>query len=431
MAETLCVFADYPLCNHFLNLSSMVPQLSILDCCHSSGIARDSNGNKVAVRGIDCEPIDSAILRNLRDQYPKAVGLRRSSCTTSEAHSSLSFVLLAACGRHEHAGEIPTAPDNKTMGIYTTALVNLLNELPSYNLTYGTLTGRLALAVADRTMTQVPECIGDGNRILFELDTAEGNVPFELTKGCDELYIILKAGEPQGITKGTIFHVQSRDCDSAFVGTLKVVGPASDTGSSFAQPSFDPELDPGNLWAFLHKLSYAQQPVKVGLGPGVGPFRLEQTTAAKETNADAVDIVLSKDGHFWDLERRVPNIVRECSAHITLPIHVTASHLHSVFAGIAHFNHHLMRTNPFHLNQMIAIELYQVTKQSNGIFRLKDGNNLVKGEVAELIFDTYEEANYGFTLKNETAFDWHPYLFHFDPDDYSIYVSARLWVEIN
>ena len=356
-------------------------------------------------------------------------GLRK----TSKARLSLSFVLLAACGTREHAGEAPTAPDNKLRGIFTTALINVLNELQSYDLTYASLTGRVALAVAVRMeKNQTPEYVGDGNRILFKLDTTEGNVPFELEKGSAGLYIILKAGEPQGISKGTIFDVQSRDRHPAFIGSLKVVGPASDTdrGSSLAEPSFDPELDPGILWAFLHKLSYEQEPLKVGLGLGVGSFHPEQNAAIKETNVNAADIVLSKDG-YWVLERRVPQVVRECSAHIQLPIDMTASHLNNVFAGIAHFNHHLMRTNRLLSNEAITIELYQVAMQSYDVFHLKDGNNLVKGEMAELIFDSYGEANYGFTLHNETATDWYPYLFHFDPDDYSIHVSARLRFEIN
>jgi hypothetical protein len=343
---------------------------------------------------------------------------------------SLSFVLLAACHKRELAGESRTGPKGITIGIFTNAIIDALSELRSYNLSYATLTERSTRAVAARTNTQTPECVGNGNRILFKLDVTEGDVPFELAKAIDGLYIIFKAGEAQGISRGTTFNVRTRGQDSVLLGTLEVVGPAYDMDSSYAKPSFDPDLDPENLWAFLHKLSYSEAPLKVCLG-SAGLFYPEQTGTVKVTDINAADVVLSKDGYSWVLERKEPRIVRECSSHITLPVHVQSSHLNNVLAGIAHFNYHLTRTNPFHSNEAVTIEMYQVTKQSNNIFCPKDGNDLVRGEVAELVFDSYAEANYGFTLKNKSATDWYPYLFHFDPDDYSIYVSAPPLIDIN
>lgn len=349
--------------------------------------------------------------------------MRGSLRSASDAQISVSFVLLAACRKHELSSESRAGPNDMTRGIFTNALINALDELLSYNLSYASLTERLARAVAAKTYTQTPECIGNSNRVLFSLNTTEGDARFELEKAHDGLYTILNAGEVQGILKGATFNVRSRDGD-VILGTLEVVGSTDDRSSSYANPSFDPELDPKNLWAFLHKLSYSHSPLKVGLGSGVASFHLQQTTAVNETSVDAAEIVLSKGGYSWILERKEPKIVRECSSHITLPIHVQFSHLNHVLAGVAHFNYHLMRTNQFRSNEAITIEMYQVTKQSHNLFSPKDGNNLIKDSMANLVYDTYADANYGFTLKNNSSIDWYPYLFHFDPSDYSIYVSA-------
>lgn len=355
--------------------------------------------------------------------------MRGALRSASDAQLSVSFVLLAACRKHEYSSE--SRADGVTKGIFTTALVNALSELQSYNLSYATLIERSARAVATKTNTQTPECVGDGNRILFRLDTAEGDSRFELEKGPDGLYIILNAGEVQGIFKGATFNVQTRDnVSDVLLGTLEVVGPTEDKGSSYAKPTFEPELDPKKLWAFLHKVPYTKAPLKVGLGSGVGAFHPEKNTAVTETDLNVADIVLSKGGHSWILERKEPSIIRQCSPQITLPIHVQVPHLNNVLAGIAHFNYHLTRTNRFRSSEDTAIEMYQVTPE-NDVFRLKDGNNLIKGDVADLVFDTYANANYGFTLKNYSVTDWYPYLFHFDPSDYSIYVSAPLEVDTN
>ena len=355
--------------------------------------------------------------------------MRSALRSASDAQLSVSFVLLAACRKHEYSSE--SGADGVTKGIFTTALVNALSELQSYNLSYSTLIERSARAVAAKTNAQTPQCVGDGNRILFKLDTAEGDSRFELAKAPCELYIILNAGEAQGILNGATFNVHTRDNDSdVLLGTLEVVGPTEDKGSSYAKPSFDPDLDPKKLWALLHKLPYTQAPLKVGLGAGVGTFHPEKNTAVNETDLNVADVVLSKGGHSWIIERKEPRIVRECSPQITLPIHVQVTHLNNVLAGIAHFNYHLTRINRFRSSEEIAIEMYQVIPE-NDVFRLKDGNNLIKGDAVDLVFDTYANANYGFTLKNYSATDWYPYLFHFDPSDYSIYVSAPLEVDIN
>ena len=106
--------------------------------------------------------------------------------------------------------------------------------------------------------------------------------------------------------------------------------------------------------------------------------------------------------------------------------------------AIAHFNHHLGRhcgndplrevlRDDYDPLRNVTMKMYRLTTNSAG-FRAPDATNLLTDNVARLELD--ENAEYGFAIFNYSEHDLFPYLFYFDPSDYSIQVrSSSVFVD--
>jgi len=98
-----------------------------------------------------------------------------------------------------------------------------------------------------------------------------------------------------------------------------------------------------------------------------------------------------------------------------------------ILNAIAHFNHHLGRhgsTNPLQtvmrddddILKNVTMELYRLT--NDGGNRVPIVGNLLVDNEAKLGLD--KKAEYGIAIFNNSQYDLFPYLFYFDPSEYSI-----------
>ncbi|KAJ7896201.1 hypothetical protein B0H13DRAFT_2276140 [Mycena leptocephala] len=97
-------------------------------------------------------------------------------------------------------------------------------------------------------------------------------------------------------------------------------------------------------------------------------------------------------------------------------------HLPDVIDGIAHFNYFLNRSNETsRLKGNFSLQMHRLKgghpqREPDPDFGEK-GNLVQDGEV-QVVWE--EGANYGFTICNTSGEDLFPYLFYFDPDEYTI-----------
>jgi hypothetical protein len=99
--------------------------------------------------------------------------------------------------------------------------------------------------------------------------------------------------------------------------------------------------------------------------------------------------------------------------------------------SIAHFNYFLEYHNGSNAENWLQFELKM--HRLIGEFPVRsvdlDFGNMVKDGKIEFVSD--EKAKYGFLIHNTSPNDLFPYLFYFDPEDYTIQVSSAIVTNIN
>jgi hypothetical protein len=102
-------------------------------------------------------------------------------------------------------------------------------------------------------------------------------------------------------------------------------------------------------------------------------------------------------------------------------------HFPYIFGGIVQFNYHLARhrgDDPF--EQKVSLELFRLKQHSNMEWMPDEKiGNLLNNNDARVHAD--KAARYGLAITNRSHDDLFPYLFYFDPSDYSISVRYLLW----
>jgi len=92
-----------------------------------------------------------------------------------------------------------------------------------------------------------------------------------------------------------------------------------------------------------------------------------------------------------------------------------------ILDAIAHFNYHLARhcsDDPF--EQRVSLELFNLKRHARDWAPDEEVGNLLINNEASLLLNG--EARYGLSITNRSKHDLFPYLFYFDPSDYSISV---------
>jgi hypothetical protein len=196
----------------------------ILDCCHSGSGTRDSES--LGTPRV-CEPD----MRPQPTQRP-AAGTTRSGGPAAQGGAAARHrphTLLAACRSHEYAQEhiVGEGDQRRKQGAMTYFLVSELARLPANQpITYRQLHERVRYQVNSRYASQMPQCEGDVDRLLFGgLRPPRAAMMSVVDVRGDELWI--DAGATQGLTVGSLLNVYPPDVQTSDegvepVGTVRV-----------------------------------------------------------------------------------------------------------------------------------------------------------------------------------------------------------------
>ena len=360
--------------------------------------------------------IPISVLNDLLSRYPEMVPLFGQG----NEHSILPFTLLAACSKHETAHETPSLEGKGSWeGAFTSALITLLQKVPWHNLSYATLCKSLP-----KLPYQKPECVGESNRIVFSLERAKDNcLYFDIEPMGDGVYAVKDAGLTLGIGAGTRFKIRGSEAQD--LGTL-IVESREDVEASQCRAKAElSETHQGSIprdaKALLHHWCLGNGPLRVALDAGI-----EHPTATASIQIvdqhSKPDVVVAKDGNNLVLHRRHPQfIVTTTNIHkVELPKNTEKVALERILAKVARFHFHLLREGPGKLRSMITLELCQVAQGSDGRYHKCEEVPRVMDEELDLPFDP--EARYGMVITNKFNQALYPYLFYFDPSEYSIHV---------
>ncbi|KAJ7937932.1 hypothetical protein B0H13DRAFT_1852220 [Mycena leptocephala] len=131
---------------------------------------------------------------------------------------------------------------------------------------------------------------------------------------------------------------------------------------------------------------------------------------------DQAHIVLRSDGNDIVVEQRTSTMLK-CQRETRFALKGNPAHLPDAMDGIAHFNYFLDRSNEaITLNGQFALEMHRLKGEYPN--RETDSTNMVKD--GEVRFASKAGAKYGFIICNMSAEDLFPYLFYFDPEEYTI-----------
>jgi hypothetical protein len=352
-----------------------------------------------------------------------------------------SHVLLAACRQEQYAYETISV-EGQPCGFFTSNLVILLNQVDLDRCTYFDL-----LNLLPEQIDQNPQCEGTNKkRTLFNAKPGRGNpMAFGLTK-MDGGEIVVKAGAIHGVVVGTEFAVLDPEAESSARKVLGVLIAASvGIHESIMTPRGD-FLVPMGAKAVVEDWKNGTFTLKVFMQDGFGPelisalfpeilARITQpglveklagrsyVRADSHNNADVV-LFLNTNNELT-IKRMDVTVAGFADLMISHTLQNPADQLPYVVDAVAHFNRHLDRRNKnSSLQTEVVLELHRLMPGTNQPwFKVPDENigNLLVDNQARIVLDV--NALYGFTIVNHSNLDLFPYLFYFDPSNYSIEVS--------
>lgn len=338
-----------------------------------------------------------------------------------------SHVLLAACRPDEQAMEASKVPEPR--GAFTVALLKLLRSENLLELSYARVAERVQLR------HQHPQCEGTNkDRVIFNvtklIDTSR---LFRVVKRNGQL--IVDAGSIHGIVEGTEFVVESTfgvSFDSPFKPILLATHvEASRSSLSCTTPTVLPDALSDFRVTVSNWHSTAATKVRFQYPAG------HQCTVVGPNEYSDVSIHLGA-GNGWLLERHDPLVTR----HATATLNINQADVSDVLDAVARFNFNLYRRNPHSpVKAMISVQLHQLEVAPESGLRpilrpiRRDYFDLPAEDVlcveeSSFRVDPIKEAvitdmdpYYGLTLSNASDVDLFPYVFYFDPNDYSVQVS--------
>lgn len=407
-------------------LTFATSQTLIFDSCFSGGIGRDvgtaRNGNSVAL----------PVPLELDDYLWKGKSQTDTEMSYSAwSPSATSHVLLAACGQNEAACEFKYHDNNLIHGRFTKELISWLRRVPLENTTYTELLNHLPVWPG-----QTPQCGGSNkDELVFKRNyPLTGRRALALTPQMSDAGIPgsfrVNIGTVEGIVPGTEFAV--RASNNSFLCTL--VAHSVQIECAILIPKHMPVTIPEGsravvsawknnamvLHLYLHPnfpyTSYLFPTTKITYQPTWRRYVQAQSLAT-------ADILVRAECQEVVIERLTSTMI-VCQRETRFSLNGNTAHLPTVIDGIAHFNYFLERHNRSYLLEGVALEMHRLMGWYPGrIPDLTVGNMVVNNEVR---FSAQADARYGFTIRNPSPEDLFPYLFFFDPDDYTIQVSNIL-----
>ncbi|KAF8988251.1 caspase domain-containing protein [Cyathus striatus] len=408
----------------------------ILDCCSSAGINRNdkvenqvSEDNPYLVRYMPNPPNVTRMFANC-DQDTWSQDIRSAAVPqglSGKYHAS--HVLLAACGRQQLAHEAK----NPRRGVFTNALLQILNNSNLEDLTYTSLMHKLHLLGK-----QVPHCEGQHvNRRLFNRNASGADRSFLLAKKDEYGSIKLQAGEAQGITVDTTFtahtvnlminsntnrgHLIATSVD-AFESRLIVAegSTLSDLPRSFycrieqlAQPKLSIYSN-DRIWLESIFPSEQQRSLSVNISDTSEEANLEMII---EKGKVLIAMFINYNS------RKVKQYFHSITHALEIPTRSIDMTEHPVLRNVAraalHFSYHLNRTGDETRN--VSMELMKLRAEHTRDYDLvhkPDSINLLENDPVTIVVD--ETERFGMKISNHSDIPLYPYLFYFDPSDFAI-----------
>ncbi|KAJ6463689.1 caspase domain-containing protein [Mycena vitilis] len=392
----------------------------IVDSCHSGGLGRDVGRARAGVkpsRGIP-PTLDLDLLPGKLDAL--ACRLRNEAA---------GFVLLAACSARETAREVEDKGTSR--GRFTANLLSLLRWANIKKTTYADLISKLPVWDG-----QTPHCGGNRtNRLIFDGNyPATGRSSFPLiptdpkeSKPNSSHMFSVPIGCLVGVIAGTEFAAYSANNEflCTFVAQSVKVAEAIVTGK------IDPgELYPVNIprwsrvrvsdWQNIDMILHVHTPEGFPYTADLFPAaRIDSPPCFIQEPLETADVVVRAEDDKIVIVPRTETL-RKCQTISRFTL-ADPKQLPLVFDGVAHFNYFLDRHNKEDPLVGVTLELHRLrgkmpVREPDKSFGV-DGNLVEDGAVQ---FMQEDGAVYGFTIRNKSPVDLFPYLFYFDPEDYTI-----------
>ncbi|KAJ6582092.1 hypothetical protein B0H19DRAFT_523922 [Mycena capillaripes] len=387
----------------------------ILDSCSSAGMGRDVGRSRNAVT--DSRPIPPELDSHLWLGETDSVSYRLWAPTTT------SHVLLAACGVKEKAQEL--AFEGRIHGRFTVYLIHLLRSVPHSSTTYEQL-----IDMIPRWSGQTPYCGGKTNVLIFNGSSPITDrravllkpYPNDL-KGSSQLFSV-DMGDVHGIVTGTEFYAY--DPRDKFLCTLAARSVQINRTILAGEAELPVNIPPGSV---ARVSDWKNDPMILRVHTA-GNFlhTADLFSAANErppkfvqAKLEKAHIVLRSDNREIVIEQ-LTETMRKAITEVRFPLKSSPEYLPHIVDGIAHFHYLLDRANDGDpLRPLFALEMHRLrgqfpTREPDPNFG-ENGNLVVDGAVR---FRSDEKAKYGLTIRNTSPEDLFPYLFYFDPEDYTI-----------
>ncbi|KAF8519880.1 caspase domain-containing protein [Hysterangium stoloniferum] len=386
----------------------------ILDCCHSNSGARDLQEPEFACRRART---GGTLPQNQdRDIFNSTSAQSSHNYTYSE---SGSYVLLAACGHAQTAGE------DRGYGRFTKALADTLERIGFEKVTYSELLKLLPILPDQNPHYQgkVPE------RFLFSLEKLDKFViPVIKTKNND---LVLLAGSVQGVAERLVFEV--RTIDGEILGKFKPINIQQE------QATLDPAFESGSRDIFK-SLERARAHLVEG---ELHNFKVHFSTSfthdfvASVENATnycitivaedaAADLLVCIENSAVAFTMRFPGL--QYQQRLDIDTKNTSEEISGVLERAAGVHWHLCRESQDssdlsiqfprgaeqkEQNDSVLIEFFPVAAQANDPIRrpVERYQNLIQDGVIDILINP-KKNNYGMKLTNNTSFNFYPYVYY-------------------
>ncbi|KAJ7464430.1 caspase domain-containing protein [Mycena latifolia] len=408
----------------------------ICDSCHAGGVGRAFGESRSASSLSPVVPLD------LDSHLWKGKTAPAQTDTMWEADAS-SHVLLAACRQDETAREIRYT-DKSVHGRFTETLIFQLRRATLETTTYAEL-----LDLLPQWSGQTPYCGGERrNRLVFDGNypaTGKRALPLTLYKGPGSIIVMdreqpevpaplvdsywVEMGSVEGVVPGTEFDVHAPD--NTFLGKLTARS-VQINHSILAPPDQQPlTLPPGarvvvSRWVnpalILHVYTPPDFPYTDDLFPALTSHASHGQKYVQARARESAGIALRAEAEGVLVVERLTSTLVECAPETRIDLGGNTARLPAIVDGIAHFNYFLERHHGSAPLEGVTLEVHRLVGEVPG--RRPDltcGNNGNLVDKHEARFALERGAMYGFTIRNEGPEDLFPYLFYFDPDNYTIH----------
>jgi hypothetical protein len=353
------------------------------------------------------------------------------------------FVLLAACSQAETAWEKKF--DGKDHGQFTKHLLERLVATDLDEATYEELIDKMP-----RLEKQIPHCGGIGkNRVVFkgcyplagpdavvltpyrDGKVLDGCTPETIPENKDfhssQLFQI-KMGTVAGVVPGSEFSICAPD--NKFLGTF--VAQSVEVAQTIliakeGTPSSEiPRESRAVVSNWKHTLLQVYIPTDFPQAYISALFPTKPTRRTlrfvRASYLEAAHVIVRSDGKHISIDHRM-GLMSKYQREIRFALNDLPADLSNAFDSIVHFNYFLDHTNVAKkcpLKDMFTLEMHHL--EGDYPYRTPGRNMVENGEVQ---FTSEAGAKYGFTIcsRKDCPDDLFPYLFWFDPDDYTITVS--------